>query len=177
MFCKLNTTFEKPLYIVTEGLKTFTGVDDKGIDYKKIWSPDAEKLLSVLPKRYWDDFHLTVMTINRPIPPHTDTEIITTINFYIETGGATTVFYESIVDEPRMFQIENQTDGYIYYPEDLKQVGSFIAKDLEIWCLDVKKIHAVEGNVSLRKAVTLGTFKHKYEDVIEMFKETGCLPS
>ena len=54
---------------------------------------------------------------------------------------------------------------------------SFVAKDLEIWCLDVKKIHAVEGNVSLRKAVTLGTFKHKYEDVIEMFKETGCLPS
>jgi hypothetical protein len=175
MFCKLNTTFAKPLYIVTEGLKTFTGVDDKGIDYKKIWSPDAEKLLSVLPKRYWDDFHLTVMTINRPIPPHTDTEIITTINFYIETGGAKTVFHEPIVEEPRTFQIENQTDGYIYYPEDLKKVDSFIAKDFEIWCLDVKKIHSVEGNVSLRKAITLGTFKHKYDDVVEMFKETGCL--
>ena len=181
MFCKLNTTFEKPLYIVTEGLKTFTGIDEdgekKGIDYKKIWSPDAEKLLSVIPTRYWDDFHLTVMTINRAIPPHTDTEIITTINFYIETGGARTVFYDPAVDNPRTVQIENQTDGYIYYLEDLKEVGSFIAKDLEVWCLDVKKIHAVEGNVSLRKAITLGTFKHKYEDVVEMFKETGCLPS
>jgi hypothetical protein len=179
MFCKLTTTFEKPLYIVTEGLKTFTGVDEdgekKGIDYKKIWSPDTEKLYSVVPRRYWDDFHLTVMTINRAIPPHTDTEIITTINFYIETGGARTVFYEPAVDNPRTVQIENQTDGYIYYPEDLKEVDSFVAKDYEIWCLDVKKIHSVEGDVTSRKAVTMGTFKHKYEDVVEMFKETGSL--
>ena len=57
------------------------------------------------------------MTINHPIPPHTDTEIITTINFYMETGGAKTVFYEPIVDSPRTTQIKNQTDGFIYFKE------------------------------------------------------------
>lgn len=173
MFVRLNSTFEKPLYTVTQGLKTFTGVDNQGIDYKKIWSPDAEKLYSVLPKRYWPDFHLTVMTINRPIPPHTDTEIITTINFYIETSGAKTVFYRPTVDNPRTLQIENQTDGHIYFEDELEEVDSFVAQDFEIWCLDVKKIHSVQGTISLRKAVTLGTFIHPYDNVVEMLKETG----
>ena len=175
MFCRLTKSFENPLYIVTEGLKTFTGVNGQGIDYKKIWSPDTEQLYSVLPRRYWDDFHLTLMTINHAIPPHTDTEIITTINFYIETGGARTVFYETKSNNPRTTQIENQTDGYIYFKEDLTEVGSFVAQDYEIWCLDVKKIHSVDGNITHRKAVTLGTFKHSYTDVIEMLKETKSL--
>lgn len=175
MFCKLNKSFEKPLYVVTEGLKTFTDIEGQGIDYKKIWSPDVDKLMSIIPKRYWNDFHLTLMTINHPIPPHTDTEIITTINFYMETGGAKTVFYEPIVDSPRITQIKNQTDGFIYFKEDLKEVDSFVAKDFEIWVLDVKKIHSVEGDIKLRTAVTLGTFNRTYSDVMEMLKETNSI--
>lgn len=178
MFCKLNIDFEKPLYAVTEGLKRFTGEGGYGIDYKKIWSPDVEKLMSIIPRRYWDDFHLTLMTINRDIPPHTDTEIITTINFYLETGGdnVDTIFFTPNIENPRKFQIKNQTDGYIFERDDLKEVAAFRAKPMECWVLDVKKIHSVEGNVTgIRKAVTLGTFVHKYSDVVEMFKETGCL--
>ena len=182
MFCKVNKTFEKPLYAVVDQLKTFTGVDvdgtEQGIDYRRIWSPDAEKIYSVIPKRYWPDFHLTLMMINREIPAHTDTEIITTINLYLDAGGddVRTTFYMPAVDEPRKMQIHNQTDGYIYYKEDLIELEHFVAKPYEIWCLDVKKIHSVEGNITgVRKAVTLGTFVHKFEDVIEMFRETGCL--
>ena len=55
MFCKVNYEFEKPLYAVTEGLKRFTGEGGYGIDYKKIWSPDVEKLMSIIPRRYWDE--------------------------------------------------------------------------------------------------------------------------
>jgi len=181
MFTKLKNTFETPIYIVTSGLKTFTGTEvdgvKQGIDYKKIWSPDAEQLYSILPERYWNDFHLTVMTINRRIPPHTDTEIISTINFYIETENCETVFYKSKVDNPRTFQIENQTDGYIFMDEDLEPVASFIAKPNEIWLLDVKEIHSVEplGDIKLRKAVTLGSFKHDYNAVRAMLEETGCI--
>jgi hypothetical protein len=180
MFCKLNKSFDKPLYAVINQLKTFTGEEDKGIDYRSIWSPDSEKIYSVIPKRYWKDFHLTLMMINREIPPHTDTQIITTINFYLETGGdnVKTIFFEPIVDNPKTIQIHNQTDGHIYFKDDLKEVDSFTANPFDIWLLDVKKIHSVEGNITgVRKAVTLGTFVHKYDDVIEMFKETGCLPS
>lgn len=172
MFIKLEKSFEKPLYTITDPLKTFK-VDGKGIDYKKIWSPEAEKIYGVLPKKYWQDFHLTVMTINCIIPPHTDTEIITSINFYLQTEGCTTTFYRPKVEIPKTVQVENQTNGHIYFEEDLIEFDSFVAKDCEVWLLDVSQIHGVKGEFSLRKAITLGTFVHKYQDVIEMLKETG----
>lgn len=178
MFHRVNYKFDAPLYVITDGLKRFTGEGGYGIDYKKVWSPDESKLLSIIPEQYRKDFHLTVMTINRDIPAHTDTEIITTINFYLETGGEDidTIFFEPTVTNPKKFQIENQIDGYIFDRSELREVGRFRAKPMECWILDVKKIHSVEGNVTgVRKAVTLGTFVHKYNDVVKMIEETGCL--
>lgn len=173
MFCKLNATFEKPLYTTTQDLKSFKGEDGKGIQYKMIWSPDIEKLYSIIPKRFWKDFHISEMKIDCAVPPHTDTEIVTSINFYIQTEGCKTVFHKPKVNDPRTLKMESQTNGRIYYPEDLVEVGSFVAKDFEIWVLDVTQVHSVTGDVTLRKAITLGTFVHKYDDVIEMLKEGG----
>jgi hypothetical protein len=171
MFIKVKNSFEKPLYAITDTLKSFQ-VEGKGINYKKIWSPEAEKIYGILPKRYWPDFHLTVMTIDCIIPPHTDTEIITSINFYLQTEGCTTTFYKPKVEKPRTVQVKNQTNGHIYFEEDLIQVDSFVAKDFEVWLLDVSQIHGVKGEFNLRKAITLGTFVHSYKNVIEMLKET-----
>jgi len=173
MFARLEKTFEKPLYAITDPLKSFKGDNGKGIDYKKIWSPEAEKLYGILPRRYWQDFHLTIMTIDCIIPPHTDTEIITSINFYLQTEGCKTVFYKPKNNDLKTIQVKNQTNGHIYFEEDLIEVDSFIAKDFEVWLLDVTQIHGVQGNFNLRKALTLGTFIHKYEDVLKMLKETG----
>ena len=173
MFTKLKNKFEKPLYAITDPLKDFKGEDGKGIVYKKVWSPEAEKVYGVLPKRFWQDFHLTIMTIDCIIPPHTDTEILTSINFYLRTEHCITTFYKLKVDTPRTAQVKNQTNGHIYYEEDLIEVDNFIAKDFEVWLLDVSKIHGVKGHFELRKALTLGTFTHKYGDVLEMLKETG----
>jgi hypothetical protein len=113
------------------------------------------------------------MTIDCIIPPHTDTEIITSINFYLQTEGCTTTFYKPKVDVIKTVQIENQTNGHIYFEGDLIEVDSFVAKDMEIWLLDVSQIHGVKGEFNLRKAITLGTFVHKYKDVVEMLKETN----
>jgi hypothetical protein len=173
MFAKLNTTFETPIYTTIQDLKQFKGEDGKGIQYKLVWSPEIEKLYNILPERYWKDFHVSEMKIDCAVPPHTDTEIVTTINFYIQTEGCRTVFYEKAVDEPRVFKMEQQTNGRIFHQEDVKEVSSFVAKDHEIWILDVTKIHSVDGNFKLRKALTLGTFLHKYNDVLEILKEKG----
>lgn len=173
MFAKLEKTFEKPLYAITDPLKSFKGENGKGIDYKKVWSPEAEKIYGILPRKYWQDFHLTIMTIDCIIPPHTDTEIITSINFYLQTEGCRTVFYKPKNNDLKTIQVKNQTNGHIYFEEDLIEVDSFIAKDFEVWLLDVTKIHGVQGDFNLRKALTLGTFVHKYEDVFKMLKETG----
>jgi hypothetical protein len=174
MFTKLSTTFQKPIYAVTDNLKTFKH-EGKGIDYRKIWSPESNNFYGIIPERYWNDFHLTIMTINCIIPPHTDTEIITSINFYLKTDNCTTTFYKPKVDNPRTVQVENQTNGHIYFEEDLIEVDSFVAKDNEVWLLDVSQIHGVKGKINLRSAITLGTFVHKYEYVIEMLKETDSL--
>jgi hypothetical protein len=173
MFTKLAKPFERPLYAITDPLKTFKGDDGRGIDYKKVWTPEVEKVYGVLPKKYWQDFHLTVMTIDCIIPPHTDTEIITSINFYLQTEGCRTTFFKPKVNNPRTVQIKNQTNGCIYYEEDLVEVDSFVAEDYDVWLLDVSQIHSVKGDFKLRKALTLGTFVHKYEEVLEMLKETG----
>ena len=173
MFARLEKTFEKPLYAITDPLKSFKDENGRGIDYKKVWSPEAEKIYGILPKRYWQDFHLTIMTIDCIIPPHTDTEIITSINFYLQTEGCRTVFYKPKNNDLKTIQVKNQTNGHIYFEEDLIEVDSFIAKDFEVWLLDVTKIHGVQGDFNLRKALTLGTFVHKYEDVLNMLKETG----
>ena len=171
MFARLEKTFEKPLYAITDPLKSFKDENGRGIDYKKVWSPEAEKIYGILPKKYWQDFHLTIMTIDCIIPPHTDTEIITSINFYLQTEGCKTIFYKPKNNDLKTIQVKNQTNGHIYFEEDLIEVDSFIAKDFEIWLLDVTQIHGVQGNFNLRKALTLGTFIHKYEDVLKMIKE------
>ena len=177
MFTKLNHSFVKPLYVTTHGLNTFTGVNDKGIDYKKIWSPESDELYKLIPKKYWEDFYLTVMTINRNIPAHTDSDIFTTINFYLETDECETVFYEPIVDNLEKIQIQNQTNGFIYKEEQLKPVGSFVANPMDIWVLNVKKIHGVNTTKESvkRRAVTLHTKIHEYAVVCDMLKETGYL--
>lgn len=177
MFTRLKYNFEKPIYAITNGLNRFTGTNGKGIDYKKIWSPEAEKIYNILPKRYWDDFYLTVMSINRDIPPHTDSDIDATINFYFETDNCETVFYEPIVNKLETVKIENQTNGCIYKKEQLKQIASFVAKPMEVWILDVTKIHSVETPKEsvIRKAITLHTQKHTYLNVCEMLKETECI--
>ena len=43
MFTKLENSFEKPLFAVIDQLKDFKGSDGKGIDYKKIWTPEPKK--------------------------------------------------------------------------------------------------------------------------------------
>ena len=54
-------------------------------------------------------------------------------------------------------------------------MDSFVANPGEVRLLDVKQIHGVKplGEFELRKAVTLGTFKHEYNSIIEMLRETG----
>ena len=177
MYSKINYKFSKPIYAIIEELKTFTDLNEKGIHYKKVWSPEQEKIYDILPKNVWKDFHMSLMTIDREIPPHTDSDINVSINFYIETDNCRTVYYEPKNDELNLFQIKNQTDGHIYNKNELKEVGSFVAQPMEIWILNVKKIHGVESvkEEPLRKALTLGTKKYNYDEVYDMLQQNGNL--
>jgi hypothetical protein len=173
MFSKLEYNFEKPLFTTIDGLTSFAGIDGRGVGHKKVWSPDAEQFYKVIPKRYWNDFDFTLMTINSQIYPHIDRDYQATINFYLETGGEyKTVFFAN----GELAEINNLVDysSGVYDENTLSEVGNFTAKNGEAWLLDVSLIHTVHNtNGTDRKALALRTTKYKYIEVYEMLKETG----
>ena len=148
----------------------------KGIEYFNINHSNTDSLFSVVPNKYRENFCLTLMRINTIIPPHTDTGILVTINFYIETSNCITQFYK-FKDEPKKYQIENQKEGFIFDENDLEPAGGFIAEQYDAWVLNVSQPHSVKplGNITERLGLSLATNTYSYDDVCNMLYETGNL--
>lgn len=124
-----------------------------------------------IPLRYRADFCLSLLKINGPVPPHTDSEVKTSINFYIEPGNYRTTFY---TPEPKAVkrQIENQTNGYIFQPHELANRGSFVARPGDAYLLGVNEVHDVQGSGE-RTVMCLATDKYDFYEVLHMLVETG----
>ena len=124
-----------------------------------------------IPLQYRSDFHLSLLKISGAVPPHTDSEVKTSINFYIEPGDYRTTFY---TPEPKAVkrQIENQTNGYIFSQEELANRGSFVAKPGDAYLLGIDRVHDVQGSGE-RTLLCLGTDKHDFYKVLHMLVETG----
>ena len=180
MFKKLNCNVKIDSYEELLPTKSYGETVDgefKGIQYKYVDFPTMQDLFLLFPERYRQDFFTQVMKVNRLIPPHTDSGIKTTINFYIKTDNCLTQFYRFKNNNPKRIQIENQTDGYIFDEKDLDLIGCFHAKDGDVWMLDVTIPHSVLplAEFNDRIAITLATPIHSFETVCEMLKETGNL--
>lgn len=131
----------------------------------------GDNVFSVIPKEHRNDFHLSLLKITDCVPPHTDSEVKTSINFYIEPGNYKTTFY---TPEPKAVkrQIENQTNGYIFQQHELANRGSFIAKPGDAYLLGIDHVHDVQG-AGERTVVCLATDKHDFYQVLHMLVETG----
>jgi hypothetical protein len=119
------------------------------------------------------------MSINRNIPPHTDSGILASLNFYLVTSNCRTVFYEPKKDaEIVQHQIPNQTNGRIFELDNLVQVDQFVANSGECYLLDVTKAHAVynmSNEVVERKAFVLQTRIRSFSTVCDMLAKTGYI--
>lgn len=178
-FIKLNKNFTVPDYTLLGRQMSFGHDIDgefKGIEYLHVDCADQDAIWSVVPAEYKKDFCMTVMRINMPIPPHTDSGINTTINFYIKTDNCVTQYYKFKTDQPQTEQVDNQTDGFIFKPADLDKTESFTAQPKEMWLLDVSKPHGVEpqGQIHERIAIALSS-SLEYNVVKELLTETGYL--
>lgn len=111
-----------------------------GINYSMVSTPDAALVYSVIPEEYRKDFYLAFMEINTFIPPHVDTGVLSTINFYIKADSCTTQFYKF---KPTADQSRVDTKGYVYDIKDLEETDSFVATDGSAYLLDTTKVHAV----------------------------------
>ena len=136
----------------------------------------GEDVFCTIPERYRKDFHVALLKISGAVPPHTDSEIITSINFYVKPGKYRTKFY---TPEPRAVkrQIENQTTGYIFQKHELANRGSFIANPGDAYLLAVDKVHDVEplNELEERIIVCLATDKYDFYEVLHMLVETGSI--
>jgi hypothetical protein len=170
MFCKLNTKFDNLLY--TEGTEkvSYGGI----ISYLDL-SNLNKNILDILPKNYHNLFTVSLMKINNEVPPHTDSGAKVVINFYIKAGNYKTSFYEG---NAKSYQVENQTNGKVFEKDGLIPLSSFVAKDGDVYCLDVDKIHGVDcldQNPSERIAVCISSDSFNYDQVCNMLMETNAI--
>lgn len=172
MFTKLPLLLKIPDFKsheeeISYGISTPEGF--RGIQYLSVSTSQKEKILELIPEQYQDKFELSLMRINANVPIHTDSGTKCTINFYIEPNGYKTSFYVTNVQNPEIFRIKNQTNGAIFNPRDLTEVGSFIAEPDEVFLLDVTKPHGVTGDSSKERiAITLGSQILTYEEVLDI---------
>lgn len=179
MFHKLLHKFNPEPFDTTGSRIRFgeeVGGSFKGIEYFNTNHSNTDSLFRVVPNKYRENFCLTLMKINTIIPPHTDTGILVTINFYLETSNCITQFYK-FKGEPKKYQIENQKEGFIFDENDLEPAGSFIAEQYDAWVLNVSQPHSVKplGNITERLGLSLATNTYNYDDVCNMLYETGNL--
>ena len=172
----INNPIKKDL-MIEYGIKT--PIKFFGIWYSFTDVENSDELLSVIPNYHKEHCFMYLLESNYRIPPHTDSEVSTIINFYIKTDGCKTQFYHPN-DSARKSQIKNQTNGHILNSKDLQKSVSFIAQPGDAYLLDVSKPHAVlptrprlfYGN---RMAVTLQIMNKSFDESVEMLRETGFI--
>ena len=127
-----------------------------GIRY---WSiSQSHSLWSIIRPDRRDLWSMSLMTITASIPPHTDSDARTVVNCYGATADAVTHFHRQRQQTLTQRQVQNQTTGHLYDPEELTVTAEFTARAGEMWILAVDQIHSVTtNNTEERWAICLST--------------------
>jgi hypothetical protein len=148
-----------------------------GIKYSYVDINNPTELLQIFPEDQRKYCTFSVMDINYNIPPHTDSDILTIINFYIKADNCVTQFYKIKNEDYASVQIQNQTDGIIFDKNDLEETVSFVANDCEAYLLDVSQPHAVfsldDKQILQRKAITLQILNLDFDSAKKILCEMG----
>ena len=179
MFCKLKDDFKIDDYQIMEERMSFKDMIDgqlKGISYHRVSSNKESEIMAMIPTEYQQYFDLNLMYVDVAIPPHTDSGIKSTINFYIKTDDCLTQFYEFNTNSPKTRQVDNQSDGFLFNENDLIKTDSFVAKPNEVWLLDVSKPHSVQPQTKFnsRLAIALSSVL-EYNQVKDILIAKGYL--
>ena len=142
MFRRLSTTWQPQRPTPGQLLRQYTEEgDDRGIRY---WSiSQSHRLWQIIRPENRNKWSMSLMTINAPIPPHTDSGARTVINCYGATADAVTRFHTQTRQTLTQRQVRNQTSGYLYDPKELTVTAEFTARAGEHWILAVDHIHSV----------------------------------
>lgn len=180
MFCKLNIKKQLPL---TEPKELLWQYGKKrigifwGMKYFAIQESIDREIRSILPQEYQKYFETSIFKINIPyIPVHIDNEIITSINFYVQTVGAKTHFYRHKDLNINVEKLPNHSDGCLYKEEDMERINTFVAKPGEIWLLNVKVPHSVRSTTFRKRIAYCLQSRHiNYEETKQILQENGLV--
>ncbi len=175
-FVKLNKKINVGKFTETTLINAYA-INGKGISFYNIDDYDRDLILSVIPERFRADFHMREMKINYNIPPHTDSYVTATINFYVKAKDCETNFFKK-VDSTLGVQMTTQTTGRTFKEDQLELTGSFVAETNDVWLLDVSNPHSVKSltdNKVDRVAIVLQSPKYNFEQLRAMLVETGNL--
>jgi len=120
----------------------------------------------LIPEKHRHQFNMSLMSINRTILPHTDSNTRTAINWYLISGGYHTSFCTPKQDA-KSCKLPTQTDGVIYRFEDVHFDERFKSEDGDVYILDVTKFHCVHSSRGPRVALNLCT-NLSYDEVLGM---------
>lgn len=175
-FIKLNKKFDVSNFTETTLINEYA-INGKGIGFYNINNYNRDLILSIIPERYRHEFVVREMKINYSIPPHTDSYVYSTINFYVKAIDCQTNFFKK-VDSSLGVKMTTQTTGRTFKEDDLELTGSFIAESGDVWLLDVSSPHSVKnlgtGPVD-RIALVLQSSNYKFDQVYSMLQETGYI--
>jgi hypothetical protein len=125
-------------------------------------SADKKKIIDQLPKSLLElevpeDIGIMCMILPEGtseviLPPHIDKVRKTAINFYLETSGGKTIYYD-------------------YVKNKLEEKYGFVAQNGETWLLNVDKPHSVKIEYPfIRRILTVSLKTTTYEEVIKNVK-------
>lgn len=140
------------------------------IQYFNVASPYITRFIASLGQhsRY---FHTSFVNVETAVPPHTDIVDHVSINFYIETGGYQTRFYQGDETSTRQTYADHG-DGHVYDMDELDEIGSFVAEPGDVYLLNGKIIHAVTGtDPKPRKFIQVSSKDLEYEQVLDILSD------
>ena len=118
-----------------------------GISYFIVEGEIESLLLGLLPEALRPLFSCSYLMANyHDIPPHIDSGIQLSINYYVVTADATTSFYRVRQPGAAVERLDNNdadSAAGLYRRQDLDVVGTVCVQPHEVWALDVTQVHDV----------------------------------
>lgn len=140
---------------------------------------DIEYFNSLLPDEMpWGSIHplhAQVAEIIDPsgghLLPHIDHNISACANYYIQTGGSTTHFY-NLKENGKGFIYPGRTTANIFPLDQVDRLDSFTANSEDLFLLDVSSIHSVETpGPGRRRFITWQWVGSTFEEIRKSLKQ------
>lgn len=118
---------------------------------------------------------ILIAEINGPgyLGAHRDHGPKCVLNWYVESNNDKTIFYKE-KSNAKPYIAAGEKTANIYNIEDIEIVDEFVAKDNEMYLLNVSEIHSVHShNAGVRRFINLAWHNIDYNTVLQRIRMNG----